>query len=216
MTRLQAIHPPINDSAGGVETTMAVISRNKAVAPFSASLSSMLLAFIFFAGWTSALYGQAKPTATRAGDLQIGGTFSMASSDYSTNYFRGFGVYSSFDFRYHVGVIAEFHQLNDPRNLHGMYERTYEIGPRYILHYGRVNPYAKALFGRGVFNYPKVGPGLGANLAYNVAAAGGGVDYHLSRSVNLRVDYEYQRWLGFAPNGLTPAIVGVGAAYRFH
>jgi hypothetical protein len=98
----------------------------------------------------------------------------------------------------------------------GTYERTYEIGPRYVLHLGRFRPYAKGLFGRGVFNYPKVGPGLGGNVAYNVAAGGGGVDYLLTRSINLRVDYEYQHWLGFPPHGLTPAILEIGAAYRFH
>jgi hypothetical protein len=32
----------------------------------------------------------------------------------------------------------------------------------------------------------------------------------------VRVDYEYQRWLSFPPNGLSPWILGIGVAYRFH
>jgi hypothetical protein len=34
--------------------------------------------------------------------------------------------------------------------------------------------------------------------------------------LNARVDYEYQRWISFPPNGLSPWIVSIGAAYRFH
>ena len=85
-----------------------------------------------------------------------------------------------------------------------------------MLHYGRLQPYAKALYGRGVFNYPKVGPGLGANIAYNIVALGGGADYILTRSLTLRAGYEYQWWMGFPPHGLTPAIVELGVAYHFH
>jgi hypothetical protein len=42
------------------------------------------------------------------------------------------------------------------------------------------------------------------------------VDYRLTRSVNLRVEYEFQKWFGFPPNDLTPQVLGIGAAYRFH
>jgi hypothetical protein len=180
-------------------------------------LRAGLLSLFCFTSLTGTLRGQAEPTATRSGDLQVGATFSMAQSDYTANYFRGYGAFTSFDFRYHLGLTGEFHQLNDTRSSQVTYERTYEIGPRYVLHYGRFRPYAKGLFGRGVFNYSKVGPArLGANIAYNVAAGGAGVDYLLTRSINLRVDYEYQYWLSFPPNGLTPQVLQIGAAYRFH
>ena len=162
------------------------------------------------------LHGQAEPTATRAGELQVGGTFSLADSDFTANRFRGYGIFSSFDFRYHFGALVEFHQLNDPTPSMVTYERTYLAGARYVLHYGRFHPYAKGLFGRGIFNYPKVGSGLGANIAYNVAAGGGGLEYSLTRAINLRADYEYQSWLGFQPHGLTPQILEIGASYRFH
>jgi opacity protein-like surface antigen len=168
----------------------------------------------------AALRGQALPTATRSGSLQVGGTFDLANTDYRPNKFKGYGFYATFDFKYHFGIEGEFHQVNDPNAAEGIYERTYEIGPRYVLHYKRFEPYVKAMYGRGVFNYPSVGNSttgrLGANIAFNLVAIGGGVDYRLMRSVNLRAEYEYQDWLQFPPNGLTPMMLNFGAAYHFH
>ncbi len=99
------------------------------------------------------LHGQASPTASRAGDLQIGAMFNLANSDYRPDYFKGYGFYTTYDFMYHVGIEGEFHQINDPNPVDGVriYERTYEIGPRYVQHYGRFTPYAKVMYGRGVF-----------------------------------------------------------------
>jgi opacity protein-like surface antigen len=176
---------------------------------------------ICFVGFTVArLHGQAAPTASRVGDLQIGAMFNLADTDYRPQKFKGYGFYSTYDFRYHIGIEGEFHQINDPDATDGVYERTYEIGPRYVLHYGRFAPYAKIMYGRGVFNYPPVfgDPKIGpiANLAYNIFAIGGGVDYHVLPGLNARAEFEYQRWLSFPPNGLTPKIFSVGAAYRFH
>jgi opacity protein-like surface antigen len=176
---------------------------------------------ICFVGFTVArFHGQAAPTADRVGDLQIGAMFNLADTDYRPEKFKGYGFYSTYDFTYHIGIEGEFHQINDPDATEGIYERTYEIGPRYVLHYGRFAPYAKIMYGRGVFNYPRVfgDPKIGpiANLAYNIFAIGGGVDYHVLPGLNARAEYEYQQWLSFAPNGLTPKIFSVGAAYRFH
>ena len=186
---------------------------------FSVRLKIFML--ICFVGLTvSRLHGQAAPTASRVGDLQIGVMFNLADTDYRPEKFKGYGFYSTYDFKYHLGIEGEFHQINDPDATEGIYERTYEIGPRYVLHYGRFAPYAKVMYGRGVFNYPPVfgDPKLGpiANLAYNIFAIGGGVDYHVLPGLNVRAEYEYQQWLSFPPNGLTPKIFSVGAAYRFH
>ena len=168
----------------------------------------------------SRLHGQATPTASRAGDLQIGAMFNIAYPDYRPETFKGYGFYATYDFLYNVGIEGEFHQVNDPNATEGIYERTYEAGPRYVLHYSRFAPYGKIMYGRGVFNYPpvfgdpKVGPI--ANLAYNIIAIGAGVDYHVVPALNVRVEYEYQQWLSFPPNGLTPQVFSIGAAYRFH
>jgi opacity protein-like surface antigen len=168
------------------------------------------------------LHAQALPTASSNGDLQIGAMFNLGNTDYRPEDFKGYGFYTTFDFRYHIGIEGEFHQLNDPNATEDIYERTYEIGPRYVLHYGRFHPYAKVLYGRGVFNYPHLIPAGGtvptptANLGYNLLAGGIGVDYRVVPGLNVRVDYEFQQWPSFPPNGLSPKILGIGAAYRFH
>jgi hypothetical protein len=183
---------------------------------------SALLCLICFAGVR--LHAQALPTATSAGVLQAGGEFNYADSDYVPQKIKGGGAYVGFDFKYHWGIEAEFHQINDSDPTTKIYERTYEIGPRYVLHFHRIEPFAKGMYGRGVFNYPEVpsltpgGPpqGNAANLAYNIGAAGVGVDYRLLYSVNVRVEYEFQKWFGFPPNDLSPQVLGIGVAYRFH
>jgi hypothetical protein len=67
------------------------------------------------------------------------------------------------------------------------------------------------MYGRGVFNFPYDV----ANLAYNLFAGGVGADVRVLPYLNLRLDYEYQRWLSFPPTGLTPQILTVGVAYHF-
>ncbi len=170
---------------------------------------------------SSPLYAQAVPTASRIGDLQAGATFNLGTSDYhGEGTLRGFGFYTSFDFRHHFGVEADFHQLNDPDSQKGIYERTYEVGPRYVMHFGRFAPYTKLMVGRGVFNFPPSpsdpSTGPAANLAYNMWAVGIGADYHLRPSINVRADYEFQRWGSFPPNGLSPGVLSFGVAYHFH
>ncbi len=166
------------------------------------------------------LRAQAVPTASRAGDLQVGAAFNLGASDYGSNVLRGVGIYTTFDFRSHWGVEGAFHQLNDPDAKEGIYERTFEVGPRYVLHFGRISPYAKLMVGRGVFQFPpdprhpENGPV--ANLAYTMWAGGLGADYHLRPSVNLRVDYEFQNWNAFPPHGLSPKVLSIGVAYHFH
>ena len=86
------------------------------------------------------LHAQALPTASSAGDLQIGALFVYGNSDYRPQNFRGYGAYTTFDFRYHIGIEGEFHQLNDPDSTEGIYERTYEIGPRCAHRIGPLAP----------------------------------------------------------------------------
>ncbi|MBS1814678.1 MAG: porin family protein [Acidobacteria bacterium] len=170
-------------------------------------------------------HAQALPTAVRAGDLQVGAGLVGARSDYSTINWYGMGIYATFDFRAHWGIEADFHQVNAP-SPDIMYERTYEIGPRYIWRIHRFTPYAKAMIGRGVFNFQYADPIKStpnhpvyiqaANLAYNLYTFGGGVDMRVLKHVNARVDYEYQNWMNFPPNGgLSPQLVTIGAAYHF-
>lgn len=176
-----------------------------------------LLSIVLFCANASAQH--TAYTAVRQGDLQLGGGFSYAltrdsgdsyaiQTGYSNEHITGFKLYGNYDFKTHFGIEADVNQLNGKNSV---YERTYEIGPRYVLRYDRWDPYVRVMYGRGVFNFPQ----NIANLAYNIGVVGGGVDYHLSTHINLRADYEYQKWFGFPPHDLTPSILSIGAAYHF-
>jgi ATP-dependent DNA ligase len=42
------------------------------------------------------------------------------------------------------------------------------------------------------------------------------IAYYVLPRISVRAESEYQQWLSFPPNGLTPKIFSLGAAYRFH
>ena len=168
------------------------------------------LALSFLLGGASALYSQAVPTASRTGDVQIGAGYSIARPDYVQQTFPGFAAYADFDFRPHIGIEGEFHQVYST-NGDQSYERTYAIGGRYFRTYGALVPYVKAMVGRGDFNYP-----FGqTELGYNLFAAGVGADFKLGPWLRVRGEYEFQKWSSFPNGGFTPQIVTIGAAYHF-
>jgi opacity protein-like surface antigen len=159
------------------------------------------------------LVDRALPTATRAGDLQIGGGVALGSSNYNFNTSRLVGgvFYTTFDIRTHWGAEFNFHQ-NKSTTDSTVYERTYEVGPRLYVLKGNFEPYLKALYGRGVYNFSN----NVANIAYNIYTVGGGADFRVRRSLNVRADYEYQTWPGFPLATLHPNVITVGVAYHFH
>ncbi len=181
-----------------------------------ARLSRLLCLLCLLCG-TASLHAQATTTASRLGDLQVGGGFTSAGSGYLTEasrYTGGF-VYADFDFRQHLGAEFEIHQVYSPYNdavgkPDQATERTYEVGARYLRTYGRLVPYAKIMVGRGVFNFPD----NVANLAYNMGAGGIGADFKLKPYLNLRADYEYQHWFSFQQSSLTPNLLSIGVAYH--
>jgi hypothetical protein len=170
------------------------------------------------------LHAQEMPTESRTGELQIGLGFSRAAPDYISNTIYGPSIYATFDFRDHLGVEADFHDVKGNNSVGtggdgGLYEKTYEVGVRGVWHPGRFDPYAKLMVGRGVLNYPFIqGTTRSAgNIAYNMYAIGGGVDLRVKRYLNVRLfDLELQKWLSFPPHGLAPTVVTFGVAYRFH
>lgn len=174
-----------------------------------------IIAFIgVIALFTSgAVLGQSLPTASRTGDLQIGGGFEFASSHYNfapITLIGGAG-YFTFDWRNHWGVEGDFHHARSNED-NTVYERTYEVGPRIFLTRGAVTPYAKLLVGRGVYNFHD----SVANVAYNLYTYGGGVDFRVARSLNVRADSELQNWLSFPLGTLHPSVVTIGVAYHFN
>jgi opacity protein-like surface antigen len=169
---------------------------------------TLALAFLF--GAASALHGQALPTASRVADAQVGAGYSLARPDYLPQTFQGFTVYGDLDFRPHLGVEAEFHQV-DSTSGNLSYERTYEVGGRYFRTYGALVPYVKAMIGRGDFQYP-----FGqTELAYTLFAGGVGADFKLGPYLRVRAEYEFQKWTNFPNGGFTPQIVTFGVAYHF-
>ncbi len=163
-----------------------------------------------FGVFLSVLSGQATSTASRRADLQIGVGFVGDQSDYDTQLLKGVAFYTTLDLKAHLGGEFVIHQSSSSIG-DNVYERTYEIGPRYFRTYGALVPYAKAMYGRGVFNFPK----NVANLAYNIFSLGAGVDIKVRDYLNVRLDYEYQDWLSFPPRGLTPQVYTFGVAYHF-
>ena len=173
---------------------------------------------------------QALPPASRVADVQVGGTFSTANPDYTqdlynlsepnTNRWYGYGAYADIDFMHHFGVEFNFHNLAGSDGV--QYERTYQIGGRYLYPVGyRFVPYARAMVGRGIFNFAAENSSGQAqeiaNIGYNTTSFGGGLDFHLNPAWNIRVfDYEYQRWSNFPPKSLDPQVMSFGIAYHFH
>jgi hypothetical protein len=168
------------------------------------------LALALLLGGGSILHAQAIPTASRAGDLQIGVGYTSAKPDYSQQTFTGLAAYADFDFRPHLGVEAEFHKVDTPSSDQS-YQMTYEVGGRYFRTYGPVVPYGKAMVGRGDFNYPY---NL-TNLSYTLYAGGVGADFKIGDRMRLRAEYEVQSWTSFPNGGLTPKLLTFGVAYHF-
>ena len=174
----------------------------------------------------------APATASRLADLQLGGGYTLGHTDYVPNNISGYAFYGDYDLLGHYGLEGGFHYVRDPNPdpivpSNHFSEHTYEVGGRYLRHYdhGRLAPYGKGLYGRGVVNFPAhqiVVPGgietYIDNIAYNLIALGGGVDYRFNKRVNLRADFEYQHWFAHdreLPNGLSPYFLTFGAAYHF-
>jgi opacity protein-like surface antigen len=184
-----------------------------------------LLLLLSLAGGTPLLHAQASATASRAGDILVGGGYSTAASDYGVR-FNGFNIYGDFDFLSHFGVEAKFNYVKAP-SPSILSEKTYEIGARYFRTYRRLVPYGKIMVGRGVFNYPACfGPPADqnvacANLAYNEVSAGIGTDVKVRPWLYVRADYEFQHWFSFrgtptsTPDSLAPKVFSIGAAYHF-
>ena len=177
-------------------------------------LPAVLLILTIALGAPAAARSQSSlPTASRVGDLQIGGGFVFAHSGYNFTPINLIGVagYATFDWHEHWGVEGDFRHSRATAD-NTIYERTYEIGPRVFLHHGPISPYAKFMIGRGVYNFHN----NIANVAYNLYSYGGGADLSLRPWLNLRGDYELQNWVSFPLGTLHPSVITIGLAYHFH
>jgi hypothetical protein len=160
-------------------------------------------------------HSQAIPTASSRGALQIGAAASWVKPDYGSGHDAGPTFFLNYDFTPNLGLEGAMHYTSivAPGDIG---EDTYLVGPRYVFHHKRFLPYAKALAGVGQINL-QFDYAPHRKYAKFVYALGGGLDYRVTRKINVRVfDFEYQQWPGFSPNGLSPYVMTAGAAYSFH
>jgi opacity protein-like surface antigen len=165
----------------------------------------------------SALHAQATAAATRGGVAQVGVAYTTSNEDeYVGKYLQGMTLYGTFDLNNHLGLEADAHLVSLIKSYYGFTEQSYDVGIRYVRHYGRFSPYAKGLVGLGHSYAPNPNQIVGGNTpgTYMLFGLGGGVDYGISDKINARADFEYQRWPNFPPHGLTPPLFSVGIAYR--
>jgi len=180
------------------------------------SLVVLALAALFAAA-SSQLQGQALPTASAAGILQVGGGVSSAQGDEFSQRLTGLTGYATFDFRSHIGAEVDVHVMTlvAPYNF---VENSYLGGARYVWHRGRFTPYVKVLggIGQAYIKQPSTTFVPGAPSTTMAFAGGAGLDIRLPYHINVRaIDFEYQMWPGFGTNGLNPSMLTCGAAYRF-
>jgi hypothetical protein len=125
----------------------------------------------------------------------------------------GLSIYGNLDFTRHWGIEGDIHKTSMVEHAN-IGADTYLLGPRYVFHLHRWNPYAKGVFGLGRFKQKLDSHEIAGT--FKVVGFGGGLDLNATRRINIRAfDFEYQRWPGFGQNGLTSLVGSVGAAYVF-
>jgi hypothetical protein len=100
-------------------------------------------------------------------------------------------------------------------------QKSFLIGPKVEFPLGRLHPYADFLIGRGQIDYLN-GGFVAGQLIYistnsTVYSPGVGVDYHLTHSLAVKADVQFQRWAAPPePSGtIHPTVLTVGGVYTF-
>jgi opacity protein-like surface antigen len=179
-------------------------------------LLSLLLSLVIVV--PSALHAQATAAATRGGISQVGVAYTVSNEDqYIGKYLQGMSFYGTFDLNNHIGVEGDVHLVSLFKSYFDYKESSYDGGLRYVLHYRRFHPYGKGMVGIGHATAPNPNQIVGGSTpgTYFLFAFGTGLDYSVNDKINVRADFEYQRWTNFPPHGLTPPLFNVGVAYRF-
>jgi hypothetical protein len=159
--------------------------------------------------------GQALPTASRIGSIQVGVGGTLTNPDFGQSKIEQITFFGDYSFAHNLGAEGVIHySVNTPSDVS---ENSYMVGPRYILRHKRFEPYAKVLFGIGHFGLQS-GNNANPNTAtYFEYAVGAGLDIHATHHINVRaIDFEVQKWPGFATHGLSPLSGTIGVAYVFH
>jgi hypothetical protein len=164
---------------------------------------------------TPLLRGQALPTASRIGAIQVGVGGTLTNPDYGQKNIEQITFFADYNFGHNLGVEGVIHySVNTPTDIS---ENSYVAGPRYILRYKRFQPYAKVLFGVGHFGLQQGSFANPDTATYFEYVLGGGLDIHATHHINIRAfDFEAQKWPGFSKSGLSPLSGTIGVAYVFH
>lgn len=176
-------------------------------------LRVLLIAFTFGVGFQF-VHAQAAPAASRLSSVQVGVGWGFANPDFGQKNIQGLTIFGDYNLTSHWSVEGDIH-LNHIITPTDIGEDSYLLGPRYVFHVNRLQPYAKFVAGFGRFktdyeNRPNV------TFTYGMYAFGGGVDIRATPHIYIRAaDFEYQKWPGFRDSGLTPMLWTFGAAYRF-
>lgn len=178
------------------------------------------LFIVLLLGAVSFASGQVAPAANgRTSTVSAGGTIAAFLAypnaaktliGYPDKVLIGAGAFVDFAPSKRWGIEAEGHWLrfNEFAQIH---EDAYLIGPRVQFPLRNFRFYGKALYGFGEFGFPY---GY-AQERTPVVAFGGGVEYRFTRRISVRaLDGEYQHWLNFQNQGLSPYGASVGVAYR--
>ena len=191
---------------------------------------SPVVLFVAVAAGAATASAQVVPSAyTRGMAITAGGEISGFQPDYAGNgtpesagfhgYLAGVGTYVDVRFTPWIQIEAEGRWMRFNKPVDGIYEDNYLIGPRlpiYKLRFKHATPYAKALIGYGKLNFEdKNGWGR-----YTDLAIGGGVDFKMSKRIDLRLpDFEYQLWPDWSEGTantytLKPYGISVGVSYK--
>jgi hypothetical protein len=170
---------------------------------------SLSLCFMALLVLLPSLRGQAMYTASRGSQIQAGAGLLYLQPDYVDKSIKGVSFWGDYDFKRFLGAEASVHigSIITPDDIA---ENSYMVGPRAMYHRRKLTVYGKLLFGRGTITNQD----NNLSSSYNIYAFGGGVEYRVSRKINIRaVDIELQKWPNFEPNTLSPIAYTFGASY---
>jgi opacity protein-like surface antigen len=168
-------------------------------------------------------YAQAGPAAyVKRHSIYVGAEYSLYNSDYfgdnkslNTGAFTVYGDYYLTNGAWPITLDVNFTKVLDH---HGYQQRDISsliAGPMVRHRFGRFEPFAKVGAGVGHFTSAVVHDYRQDGQHFAIGF-GGGLDYRLTSRITLRpLDYTYERW-NFAPNALSPSMLGFGISYRIH
>jgi hypothetical protein len=192
------------------------------------TFKKLLLPFVLLAAFAGLLSAQSSPAAFTPRSIYVGAEPATMNPDWGCQKSSPFSCWNrqlvgaeaypgANNIWRLIGAEADIRIFNWRGVGGGMKEDTYAAGPTVrIIGHQRFMVAANVLFGLGSITLPpNSGPGQGT---YFIAAPSLRFEQHIVRRINLRYEYEYQMWPGFAGllgnHGLTPNGIGVGVTYR--